>query len=259
MDDARVEIIQQMIKDKLTDESFYANKKTEKSLMYMAYDYDNVCFYEPRNYKEIFGLQRESLKSRIKFLILNHYIKNNHNIGKTSGFPTSDGVYLFLIKSDFEMSINELFLPLTYIGIKNDNINYTLPFIPKVNIYKDDENINQTIKFKKGYVLYAGETQDIHSRYYEHMNADICAPTSLKLGLRIKLKENIDFVYIKIEKDKIEETITNIVKNYEQLIKRNYDDCESFLKDEIKKYTKAKFKTELESYIKKAYGVRFGK
>ena len=42
MDDARVEIIQQMIKDKLTDESFYANKKTEKSLMYMAYDYDNV-------------------------------------------------------------------------------------------------------------------------------------------------------------------------------------------------------------------------
>lgn len=246
-----------MLKEQSKNISIVANKINLDVAMYQLYDYDSKTYFRRKDYKVIYKLKNNSEVSRIRNLIFQNYLIEN-SVKLKSGLPCTLGVYYFMVREDIDISLSELFLPFIRIGTKNEDLEYILPFTPKINLYKGEENV-ETIKFKKGHLIYVGETQNIHARYCEHMNSEVAPPTSMKLSLRKKLQENVDFYYIEINKSKISEVIKDTLKNDKNLKIKKEQTEEKLINEVISKYSEKKFRKELERYIRNAYGVRFGK
>lgn len=170
---------------------------------------DNDCFLEGLTYYQVTNKKpQQRTVSKLNMLFEN--IKKLRI--KDDGLSTDKlGVYCFVAKTDCSLSLKELFLPFLSLNYKDELI---LSGTPKINIFLGDSfgYWDEIICFKKGEVVYVGETKNLHSRIASHFSSGSGAPNSMKFGDRCVLKNNISIYYLE----------TDIASKIEKYIHKHY-------------------------------------
>lgn len=193
--------------------------------------YNNIVL-EGHKYKDALGVNPKQ-KKKDKLNIYFDYIKKNTQF-LSNGFPTCAGVYGFVAKEEIELVIYEEFKNFVALRLgANNEINFSLLCTPKLNLYNGEDK--NKIKINKGELIYVGEANNLKKRYDEHYSDKIDKCNSMKFGIRKELYKKVEYFCIKLEE-------TDPCFNGEKG------------KEKIKEY-----KTQIESYLRNFYGVRFGK
>ena len=110
-----------------------------------------------------------------------------------------DGVYIFVAKEDFSFSVKDIFSPFASLRMNNGKADCFYACTPKINFFKNESSyLSTVIHINKGELIYVGEALNIKGRYTQHISDKINKTSSLKLGLRKEIMENVDFYYTSI-------------------------------------------------------------
>ena len=122
-----------------------------------------------------------------------------------------DGVYIFVAKEDFSFSVKDIFLPFASLRMNNGKADCFYACTPKINFFNNENPYLSTIiNINKGELIYVGETKELKARYNQHISDKINRTSSLKLGLRKNIQDNVDFYYTAVkdkERSNLEKTI----------------------------------------------------
>lgn len=194
-----------------------------KSLGYKqkVFLHNNLTIASGRTVEEFNSPKKPQKRTKEKFTELHSLL--NPKI-PTAGIPTGSGFYMFIAKENFDITIKEVFYDFISLQLDGNEIVGRLLSTPKINSFLGEKILSSddSISILKHEIVYVGQAKNIYSRYSQHWSSKLDKTSSMKLGRRNKILENVDFY------------------------------CQVIPSDS--KYKKGDF----ESYVRNFYGSRFG-
>lgn len=146
---------------------------------------------------EKFRIDEKVLNKQIEWKKIDNIfiVKGSEITSNNEKINNCKGVYLFVVKNNFEFNFDEFSSEVTGIFFKK-MIPYTMQIsVPPFNYYKPSKD---KYTMKKDEVFYIGSAGSIRDRIGEHLTSKkITGCTSLKLGIetRSKVKHNLDVYF----------------------------------------------------------------